>query len=120
VPFSALALLAGDTRLLPMGLRLQTIGRAATRTLRRLHPHADHQRARCETLCATAWACWPEGTPYAVSGAQPRWRGLSSVQPLRRWVRHSPWAIRRCCGWQGSSGMPFLDPFLAQCCQRSA
>ena len=32
-------------------------------------------------------------TAQATSGAQPRWRCRSSVQPLQRWVRCSPWAI---------------------------
>lgn len=42
----------------------------------------------------------------ATSGAQPRWRCRTSVQPLHRWVRCRPSAIRARCRWQVSSGMP--------------
>jgi hypothetical protein len=41
----------------------------------------------------------------ASSGAQPRWRTMSSVQPWQRLVRCSPWAIRPWCSWQVSKGM---------------
>jgi drug/metabolite transporter (DMT)-like permease len=39
---------------------------------------------------------WPVAGPtaHATSGVQPRWRCRSSDQPLQRWVRCSPWAIR--------------------------
>jgi hypothetical protein len=42
-------------------------------------------------------------TAYATSGAQPRCWCCSSVQPLRRWLRCSPWAIGPGCRWQVSS-----------------
>ncbi len=44
-------------------------------------------------------------TAHATSGAQPLWRCRSSVQPLQRWVRCSPWAISPWCRWQVSRGM---------------
>ena len=41
------------------------------------------------------------------SGAQPRWRAMSSVQPWQRRVRCSPWASNPWCNWQVSTGMQF-------------
>jgi len=92
------------------------------RLIRQQLPHRDF-----ELLTPAIPAAWPEvehmaaiaepgllgrqrrpvagSTAHATSGAQPRWRCRSSVQPLQRWVRCSPWAISPWCRWQVSSGM---------------
>ena len=83
--------------LTPLEQRRRLIAQPFTaRHLQFLTPPVPHHRLEVQHLPAIT---------QPTSGAQPRWRAMSSVQPWQRRIRCSPWAIRPWCSWQVSRGM---------------